>query len=396
MKILHVTRQFLDISHGGVEFHVHELATAMQLAGHSVTVVRISSNRGLHEMNVAYAFRHLKASGSAQDGAGGRRGGLAVEFLRRIGDNVISLKHVWAFLRIVRAHDVVHFHDFVSIIVLSRVSSWLRPTFWTNHLGEFLMLQRLPQGRRITRLLTRGFTFAFGPSNDLADARSIGCPSAYLANGVNTTFWKTPTAEERVSASLRLGLQRETPYLLVPRRWAPTKGVDFVAERLDEIAECGLNVAFVGAGNSGYEQYRQQVQAAIARSALRPVVVASASPAQLRDWYWAAAAAVIPSRMEATSLAALEAMACGTPVIATSVGGLPELIVDGESGLLVSPTADGVEQGVKRFVQLNHQQRSAISQRALLVAEAHSWAGIANEVCRRYADCGRSMPPAEA
>ena len=45
----------------------------------------------------------------------------------------------------------------------------------------------------------------------------------------------------------------------------------------------------------------------------------------------------VPSSRESFGLAALEAMACGTPVVATRVGGLPELIIDGETGMLVPP-----------------------------------------------------------
>jgi glycosyltransferase involved in cell wall biosynthesis len=45
----------------------------------------------------------------------------------------------------------------------------------------------------------------------------------------------------------------------------------------------------------------------------------------------------VPSTRESFGLAALEAMGCGVPVVATRVGGLPELIIDGETGILVPP-----------------------------------------------------------
>ncbi len=54
--------------------------------------------------------------------------------------------------------------------------------------------------------------------------------------------------------------------------------------------------------------------------------------------FWSSlAVAVVPSQYESFGLAALEAMACGVPVVATRVGGLPEIVEDGKSGLLVPP-----------------------------------------------------------
>ena len=59
---------------------------------------------------------------------------------------------------------------------------------------------------------------------------------------------------------------------------------------------------------------------------------------------------IMPSRKEAFGLAALEAMACGTPVLAAAVGGLPELIDDGRNGLLFS--LDGLDEAAEKAVAL--------------------------------------------
>ncbi len=58
---------------------------------------------------------------------------------------------------------------------------------------------------------------------------------------------------------------------------------------------------------------------------------------KLRNLYYSASVFVMPSLMEAFGVAILEAMAAGTPVVATKVGGIPELIQSGENGLLVEP-----------------------------------------------------------
>jgi N-acetyl-alpha-D-glucosaminyl L-malate synthase BshA len=64
----------------------------------------------------------------------------------------------------------------------------------------------------------------------------------------------------------------------------------------------------------------------------------------------AADAFLLPSNYEAFGLAALEAMACGLPVVASKVGGVPELIQDGKTGFLVGP--DEYEAGAERLYQI--------------------------------------------
>jgi glycosyltransferase involved in cell wall biosynthesis len=61
------------------------------------------------------------------------------------------------------------------------------------------------------------------------------------------------------------------------------------------------------------------------------------SSADVPDWLRAADIVVVPSRREPLGLAAVEALACATPVIASNVGGLREVVRDGENGLLVPP-----------------------------------------------------------
>jgi glycosyltransferase involved in cell wall biosynthesis len=55
----------------------------------------------------------------------------------------------------------------------------------------------------------------------------------------------------------------------------------------------------------------------------------------VRSLLWAADVLAMPSRQEAMPMAALEALACGVPVVGSRVGGIPEIVRDGENGILV-------------------------------------------------------------
>jgi len=80
-------------------------------------------------------------------------------------------------------------------------------------------------------------------------------------------------------------------------------------------------------------------------------------------WIKACDALVLPSLTEGLPLTILEAFALGTPVVATRVGGIPELVLDGETGLLIAPhDVDGLCRAVERL------QRSAKLARALAAA----------------------------
>jgi glycosyltransferase involved in cell wall biosynthesis len=69
----------------------------------------------------------------------------------------------------------------------------------------------------------------------------------------------------------------------------------------------------------------------------RVTVVGRVGEDELVRWYRRAQALVSPSLYEGFGLPAAEAMACGTPVIATSAGALPEVVADGETGVIVRP-----------------------------------------------------------
>ncbi len=110
----------------------------------------------------------------------------------------------------------------------------------------------------------------------------------------------------------------------------------------------------------------------------------SRAQAALPFYYASAAAVVMPSRYESFGLAALEAMACGAPVVASDVGGLSFLVRDGVTGFLV-PEGDA-RKFADRISMLLHEPklRVEMGKQGIELAQEYAWPNIADRMLHLY------------
>jgi D-inositol-3-phosphate glycosyltransferase len=146
----------------------------------------------------------------------------------------------------------------------------------------------------------------------------------------------------RATARRAVGLRPNAPTLLFVGRIQPLKAPDLLLRaaalmRRDPAVSDDLNIVVVGAPSGTGMAEPHWLEKLAAELGLQACVdfVPPSSRSELADYYRAADLTVVPSYNESFGLVALESQACGTPVVAASVGGLTTSVADGVSGVLV-------------------------------------------------------------
>ncbi|HWN19657.1 MAG TPA: glycosyltransferase family 4 protein [Gemmatimonadales bacterium] len=160
-------------------------------------------------------------------------------------------------------------------------------------------------------------------------------PAEVLYYGIDTSVFRPDLDGSGVRT--RLGLATDDFVVLFVARMVREMGLHVLLASIHEVIAEAPNVRFIIAGTSG--ELENDAQASARQYPGRVFVFANVGPQELPLLYAAASIAVTPSINERAclGLAVAEAMASGKPVVVSRVGGGPELLTDGESGLLVPP-----------------------------------------------------------
>jgi D-inositol-3-phosphate glycosyltransferase len=194
------------------------------------------------------------------------------------------------------------------------------------------------------------------------------------------------------SARRRLGLPADAAVLVFAGRIQPLKGPDVVLRAAACLLDAcpwlagRLVVAIVG-GPSGSEVGAPGRLSRLASGLGIADVVRMEPPCpqrELADWYRAADMVLVPSHSESFGLVALEAQACGTPVVAAAVGGLRTAVKDGFSGVLVDGHDPVVWARVLSGLLASPDRLSQLSRGALAHASAFGWPATAERLISVY------------
>jgi D-inositol-3-phosphate glycosyltransferase len=190
---------------------------------------------------------------------------------------------------------------------------------------------------------------------------------------------------DRAAARRHLGLDPDRPVLLWVGRLEKLKGVDILIQALAELDERDFTLLIVG-GDERAAGLKAELQAQAREAGVAANVrfIGAVPHDELPAYYSAADVCVVPSYYESFGLVAVEAMACGTPVVASRVGGLVSTVTDGVTGYLIpwrcpEPFAEKLE-----VLLHNPELRANFGLAARRSVERYRWEAIALRVADVY------------
>ena len=312
------------------------------------------------------------------------------------------LAHLPAFIRGILeytrreriSYDIVHSHYWLSGrigLILGR--HWHIPHVASFHtLAEVKMRARVGENETEHRasgerkiIAMADHVLAFSEHEKEAMVRLYGARPdkvGVIPGGVDTELF---SPMDRDLARQTLGLQHSQIVLYVGRI-EPLKGVDILLRAVSQLDRSQLIRTIIIGGDLEGDQEIMRLKALSVDLGISQFVsfMGSLEQQALPSYYNAADICVVPSYYESFGLVALEAMACGTPVIASRVGGLPTFVKDSLTGYLISwhcpeSFADGLE-----VLLYSHGMRKFMGEAARETALGMGWPNVVDQLISLY------------
>jgi D-inositol-3-phosphate glycosyltransferase len=372
---------------GGMNVYVRELVSALAQAGVECTTYTRASRPGLPEVvQVEPGHRVVHVHAGPYDLGKEQLPSVIAEF----GDAVVD------HIKNDSPADVLHANYWLSGLVGHRIKHELDLPF----VSTFHTLAKVkaeggdlePEWRERAEAEIIGCADAICVScteEERQFLRLYGEPAGkieIIAPGVEHAFF---APGDRGGARNALGMPTDCPVLLFVGRIQPLKGPDVAVRALAELNRPDALLLIVG-GASGLEgaDEMRHVEGLITELGLEGQVrFIEPQPHHILSTYYRAADVVlVPSRSESFGLVALEASACGIPVVASGVGGLLTLVDHGDTGFLV-PERDPALYA--RYIGdiLDHPDRAALmGRRGAARARQYTWGFAAARLRRVYTD----------
>jgi D-inositol-3-phosphate glycosyltransferase len=191
---------------------------------------------------------------------------------------------------------------------------------------------------------------------------------------------------DQAAARRRLGFGEDESIVLYVGRFDPIKGIDRLLEAMAYLKHLErMRLVIIGGDGPDTPEY-QNLRQLCGRFGIQKSVrfVGRVEQSQLPPYYSAADALVVPSYYESFGLVGLESLACGTPVVASPVGAMEDIIEDGKTGCVVSDlTPRGLANSIEKVI--SNPARTLLSDDAIRASVLkYGWSNVAAAVFNDY------------
>jgi len=276
--------------------------------------------------------------------------------------------------------DVIHVHTLFEAFKLKRYKA---PMIFTNHSSSYLKMydNKLLRKYVLPKVLSK-FKYIIAPSTE-RHKKTLHKKVLMIPNGVNLERFDLSN-RENVNKSDILNKFNITynneKILFSPRRLAKEHGIfDFLNSNLNYFKKNKNNLIYLILGKG--DEF-QKVKHLKDKHALRNIyLLGELENKNIDELYYISDFTVIPSKVDAICLSALEAMASGSIVIATKIDGLSELIKDNYNGKFLKDNLS-IDETIK---ELDEERKSTIRNNAFMtVQKNYSWENVAKETSNVY------------
>lgn len=277
------------------------------------------------------------------------------------------------YLRILKEYDILHYHDDVDLSFPIFSRRIRKPKLLHCH-TLINSYQYYSKNIFLKYIFKNTFDLHLAVSNQVAKlAKELGANQVrVLPNGVN--FNKLSYTKE----------VRDPNLILYVGRFEPRKGIDVLLNSLDFLEK---PVTLVLIGSSLKNQYYKKILEMVSVKNKKHSVIhkANVSDSELLKWYHKASIFVCPSLSESFGIVNIEAMACGTPVIASDIEGIRDIVYNGKNGILVTPNDPKKLAEAINYLLDNENIRLRLSEEGInSVKEDFTWKSIAQELSSLY------------
>jgi glycosyltransferase involved in cell wall biosynthesis len=336
--------------------------------------------RGAYDVRLAY-IRPEHDPGYDLPARAARMGVDLVDVAERGAVDVRTLWRLAGEVRSFRPH-LLHAHDYkTNVLAVVLGSLFGTPAVTTLH-GYVTRGGRLEAYYMADRWALRGMRHVIAVSPDLYRlARTWGVPRARLSlveNAIDAEQFRRRLS--RADAKKRLGLDPDRPVVGAVGRLSPEKGFDVLIRAAGLLAAEGVRADVYVVGE-GADRARLEALAAGPEANVRLL----GHRADVPDWYEAMDVFVLSSLREGLPNVVLEAMAMEVPVLATRVAGVPRLIADERTGLLVEPgDAAALAAALARLLSVDGLRARLASEARRAVETSYSFAARMRKIRAIY------------